>query len=230
MKCFPFRLLVLVFSFAATITSANGQAGLLDGKKIGLYLSSTHFQFDESYNIPVSQFLRVEEDRSQLGQLRSEFMIRLGEMFSRQLDSLSGADTVVFLNSDPGRIRAFRDAYDSEQDSLLRSPKIGLDFVLVISEFDLQTRIHKSVYIQSNRMITDRIPIMVSRLRITLTDLQNPELRLPVRSCFDDQTSSKPKISFDFYAAGSPLGKFLSHSFSRWWDLMVAGEREGCAN
>ncbi len=230
MKLLP-RLFVLCLLLLSLLPQeAQAQAGLLSGKKIGLYISGKSFSFTEEYYLTISQFLKIDEDRSQVGLTKSEFMIRIGEMLTHQLDSLSGADTVIFLNADLQRGSTFMNLYDPEQNDLRpgATSSLGLDMVLVVSQFILYQRIHKSVFINSNRMVTDRIPVDMVKMQLTLTDLSGTKLRLPVETCYDGILSGKPAPYFDFLKDMSGLGKFLSESFSCWWDQMLVGNASNC--
>ena len=224
---FPFLCILVLLS---STTSLKSQADRFAGQKIGLYISSQNFSFDEAFTMKITQFLTVGEDRSYLGRIKQEAIIRLGWLFSEQLQKLSQADTIIFLNADLPRGRVMKDSFDPEQRHLTRThSELGdLHEILVLSAFQVQSRIHKSVYIRSNRMITDRIPIPVLKAEFAVLDPLRPRLSEAIQVCLDDQKSPAPTEYFDFYRRQSPMGSFFSKSFSQWWEQIVLDTRGNC--
>ena len=223
-----FLALLITTCFGSTQVCA--QADLLRGKTVGVYFSSKAFSYPDEFYLAISQFLTLDDDRSWIGQMKAEFMIRLGWMYIEQLQEVAETDTVYFLNAELGMGRAFQRIYDAENATIGKPGEdlAELDLVLVINPFSIQSRIHKSVFIRSNRMITERIPVKTCQFNITLFDLHNPSLVLPTEICLDDQSGPKPEWHFDFYMQKSSMGKFLSKCFSQWWAQMLNGERSNC--
>ena len=219
-------LIISVFGFSHTIA----QADLLHHKTIGVYISSKTFSYPDEFYLPISQFLTLDDDRSWVGQMKAEFMIRLGWMYIEQLQALAQADTVYFLNAELGMGKAFQQIYDVENNIIGKPGEelAELDMVLVINPFTIQSRMHKSVFIRSNRMITERVPIKTCQFTVTLYDLHNLSLTLPTSICIDNQKSPNPAWHFDFHLQKSSMGKFLSKCFSQWWAQMLTGERNNC--
>ena len=226
----------LRFSFVVSIfllgfSSVSAQANLLAGKKVGVYFSSRAVTYGQSFYLPIAQFVTQEDNAAWNGKLKSEFLINLGWMFCQQLQPLADADSVYFMNADLPLGRAMQEAYDPVLSSISRDQAYlkELDFVLVLDEFELATRNHRSVYIRSNRMITEDIPIKTVASRMSLFDLKSPDFVIRTNVCLDDQTSPAPQAwHFDMLRSSSALGKFLSKVFSTWWDLMLSGERSSC--
>lgn len=223
-----FLFLVLFLGLTGFV---SGQNEVLRGKQVGLYISGKEFEIPEEQNIAITQFLTIGEDRSYAGKLKSEFMIRIGWMLSEQLQTLSGADSVHFLNADLPKGKAMQEAWDAERSRLVRPGESlkELDYVLVLSPFAMTTRIHKSVFIRSNRMVTDRITVRMADMRITQFLISDISAVRNYHVCFDEQTSEKPaEIYFNFYQEKSPVGKYLSLLFSRWWGAFLIERPEFC--
>ncbi|MDP5169054.1 MAG: hypothetical protein NWR72_02325 [Bacteroidia bacterium] len=225
------RLCCLIALSILPFSAVKSQANLLSGKKIGVYISSKAVTYGQPYYLPIAQFVTQEDDAAWNGKLKSEFLISLGWMFCQQLQPLAEADSIYFMNADLPLGRAIQEAYDPILGSISKGNTVldELDFVLVLDEFTLETRNHRSVYIRSNRMITEDIPIKTVASRMSLFDLKSPDFVIRTSVCLDDQTSPAPQgWHFDMLRSSSPLGKFLSKVFSTWWDLMLSGERSTC--
>lgn len=215
----------------AVPASLFAQANLLDGKKVGVYISAKAVTYGDVYYLPIAQFVTQDDEAAWNGKLKSEFLIRMGWMLTEQLQGLSLADTVYFMNADLPLGSSMQEAYDPIEERLTKvTPSMSeLDFVLILDQFSLQTRNHRSVYIRSNRMVTENIPIRVVDGRLTLFDLRNPDLILHTSVCYDEQTSAAPpEYHFDFHNRDSAMGGFLGKVFSTWWELMLNGERSNC--
>lgn len=207
------------------------QADLLADKNVGVYFSSRAVSYEQEFYLPIAQFVTQEDDAAWNGRLKSEFLIRLGWMLTEQLQEVAGADSVYFMNADMAMGRAMQEGYQHEEGVLDRSKEDlqALDFVLVLDEFDMDTRIHRSVFIRSNKMVSENIPIKTASFQMRMFDMDNEELVLSTRVCLDDQNSPIPaKWHFDFSRTTSGMGKFLSKVFSTWWELMLAGESNNC--
>lgn len=225
------RLCGILMAMLGMTTSAFAQANLLTNQKIGVYISSRAVSYGQDFYIPIAQFVTQEDDAAWNGRLKSEFLIRMGWMLSEQLQGLSEADTVYFMNADLPMGRAMQEAYDPILGTMdMRNERLrDLDFIVILDEFEMNMRIHRSVYIRSNRMVSENIPIKTASCQMTLFDLSNPDLVLNTRICLDDQKTPNPAIwHFDMLKDSSAMGKFLSKVFSTWWDLMLMGERSSC--
>ncbi len=207
----------------------TAQAGLLKGKRVGVYVSSKEFLMNEDYYLQAAQFLKLEEDRSYSGEMDSELLIRLGENFCAQLKDLSGADTVYFLNADIEKGQVFQQAFNLEENKLENPVEISqTDLLLVMTRLHLQTRSHRSVFIRSNRMFTEKVKVKKADMTMTLLDPALPELALEAHSCLDEYQSPKRPQYFDFFQSQSPFGKFLSRLFSQWWWQLEEGIDSNC--
>jgi hypothetical protein len=208
-----------------------GQALPQSGQRVGLYISSRSFGYAPDFFIEVAQFLKLEEDRSNIGKMKNELIIRLGDELARQLQALSDADTVYFLNANLELGRAMLAAYDTAKGYLLDPDPVlqELDQVLVIDPFFIASRNHRSVFIRSNRMISQNIPVKKARFTVILIEPQRPRIPYPTEVCYDDLKSAKPTLTFDFMSQESQMGLYLSQVFSQWWGQW-SGELSGsCA-
>ncbi len=207
-----------------------GQGQSLAGKRIGLYISSKAVTYGQDYYLPIAQFVTREDDAAWSGKLKSEFLITMGWLLSEQLQPLAQADTVYFLNADLALGRAMQEAIQEESGRFVPGEALreSLDMVVILDEFALNIRNHRSVYIRSNRMITENIPIKTLRGSLSVIDLSAPGQPASTSFCLDDQTTPAPAAHFDFHAATSPMGRFLSKGFSLWWQLLAAGEAGNC--
>ncbi len=226
-----FRWLILIAFVGVSPNLVPAQADLFTNANIGVYISSRAVSYDEKFYLPIAQFVTQDDDAAWNGRLKSEFLIRMGWMFTEQLQPLVVADTVYFMNADLPMGRTMQEAYNPDLHTLNRNADAlrNLDFVLVLDEFDMATRNHRSVYIRSNRMITEDIPIKTASFRVSMFDMSNQQKSIDTQVCLDDMNTPNPTYwHFDFFRSTSGMGKFLSKVFSTWWDLMLAGERSSC--
>lgn len=227
-----FRHFLMVAALLLPSISSFAQANLLTGKNIGVYFSSRAVSYEQEFYLPIAQFVTQDDEAAWNGRLKSEFLIRMGWMLTEQLQETANADSVYFMNADMPMGRAMQEGYQAEDGILDRSKEELelLDFVLVLDEFDMDTRIHRSVFIRSNKMVSENIPIKTASFRMRMFDMNNEELVLSTRVCIDDQNTAGPaNWHFDFFRTTSGMGKFLSKVFSTWWELMLTGENSNCS-
>ena len=200
------------------------------GKKISVFISSKTSHYTDPFVLPVTQFLKIEEDRSWTGDLKAEFLIRIGELFCTELQDLTQADTVIFLNADLNRGQQFLANYDQEREQLVSSQGLSdSDMLLIIQDFSLKNRLERSVFIRSNRMFSEKVPVKQAELNILAFSSGKT---LPAKTfsiCRDEKTSTKVPLHFDFYNSQSKLGKFLSQVFSNWWEMDLRNESSNCS-
>ncbi|MEM6767432.1 MAG: hypothetical protein AAF824_15970 [Bacteroidota bacterium] len=215
--------LPIIFSFLliwmAYPLSTSGQTNF-QGKKISVFISSKTSAYTEPFVFPVTQFLKIEEDRSWTGDLKAEFLIRLGELFCAELQEITQADTVIFLNADINRGQQFLANYDLERRKLVSEKGMSdSDHLLIIQDFTLKNRLERSVFIRSNRMYSEKVPVKQAELRILAFSQGNTQPLKTFSVCRDERNSGKVSSHFDFYNAQSKLGDFLSQVFSNWWEM-----------
>ena len=104
----------------------------------------------------------------------------------------------------------------------------GLKKIYVLNSFEIGMRKHRSVYIRSNKMYTEYIPIMVLSFNIGEIDLENEGKMTQTEVCFDAQKSTTNAKYFDLYADKSAVGKLLSKSYSQWWSQLLNGIPSNC--
>lgn len=227
-----FRLSTVLISLPLFFSSIflQGQDLNPNGKDIGLFIGSKNFTYSEDFYKEVSQFLTIDDDRSWVGKMKSEFIIRTGWLLQEQLQKLEQVDTLYFMNAEPKLGRALISAYDLDSKRY-ESPHEELKLlskIYVLNSFSINTRKHRSVYIRSNRMITEYIPVMVLSFNISVIDPKNPKNVVQTEVCFDAQTSTTEADYFDLYADRSTLGKLLSKSFSQWWYQVLNNIPSNC--
>jgi len=210
--------------------SLNAQDLNKNGQDIGLFISSKHFSYSEDFYKEISQFLTLDDDRSWVGKMKSEFIIRMGWLLQEQIQQLEKTDTLYFMNAEPKLGRALLDTYDFEQRRYHTQHKNLQDLkkIYVLNSFEIRTRKHRSVYIRSNRMITEYIPVMVISLNMSVFDPKNPAQAVQTEVCFDAQTSTTEESYFDLHASRSKIGKLLSDSFSQWWSQLINDIPSNC--
>ena len=96
---------VIVLMIPSMLCAQSGFCGKSESAFISVVgtLNLTIYTF-----LPAAQFLKIKEDRSYAGELKSELLIRIGESLCTQLQSLSGADTVYFVNADLSKGSTFK--------------------------------------------------------------------------------------------------------------------------
>ncbi|MCI4668723.1 MAG: hypothetical protein MRZ79_11355 [Bacteroidia bacterium] len=213
--------LLLIVMLAFTFCPVMGQqTEMLKNKKVGFYISGKNFSLDPVFNLKYAQFLKQgDEDRSYTGKFKNEIIIQLGILLEKELPNILNTDTAYFMNAIPKYGLIFRAAYDSSEQKLYGDYEElkNLDYVLYLEKYQLKSRIHRSVYIQSNRMVTERIPIEVANFDFLIISPKDNKVLHRSHICLDKINDKVSKKYFDFYSAKSGTGKFLASSFSAWW-------------
>lgn len=218
----------LIYMALSLPLSAWAQLPDLAGKRAGVYISMRQLSFTDAYYKAINQFLTVEEDRSWSELVKTEFALRIGERLSAQLQAITGADTVYFLNADPQRGRDFIQHYHQGQDSLAAfgGSLAPLQVVFSLSALDFKTRSERIAYIRSNRIISEQLSVRQARMGLSIFRPQGQVQRYT--TCYDERSSGKPPMLMDFFAANSPLGAYLSQLFSVWWLQLSNEEKTNC--
>ncbi|MEO1213758.1 MAG: hypothetical protein AAFY45_09550 [Bacteroidota bacterium] len=216
----------------AIVFSLHIQAQEIDKSKsnYGLFISSKNFSYSEDFYKEISQFLTIDDDRSWVGKMKQEFIIRMGWLLQEQIQKLEKADTLYFLNAEPALGRAFLDTYNFETFRYTNSSSEfeGLKKIYVLNSFEIDMRKHRSVYIRSNKMYTEYIPIMILSFNMGIVDLENGGKTIQTEVCFDAQKSTTNAKYFDLYSNRSEVGKLLSKSYSQWWSQVLNGIPSNC--
>lgn len=210
--------------------TGNAQGELFRDSQVGIFFSSKQFEFSEEYYFPMTQFLKVEEDRSWTGNMKMELLIRMGELLTTQIGPIAQADSVYFVNADVRRGGEFLEAYQADKNRINPNAlsHLGLDYIIVMDAFELFTRPVRSTFIRSNRMYTEKVQVKRAFLHFSIYDLtkQNPIWTQEV--CYDERESPKIKAELDFYNEQSPLGRFLGKVFTQWWHQLADGVQSSC--
>ena len=178
----------------------------------------------------MTQFLKVEEDRSWTGNMKMELLIRMGELLTAQIGPIANADSVYFVNPDIKRGGEFLEAYQADKSRINSNAlaDIGLDYIIVLDAFELFTRPVRSTFIRSNRMYTEKVQVKKAYLHLSIYDLEKQSPIWTQEVCFDERESPKLKPQLDFYNEQSPLGLFLGKVFTQWWNQLADGVRSSC--
>jgi len=225
------RLVSTILVFCTTLGCLSAQNYQdFKGMTVGVYISGKNFNLDPTFDRKYVQFLKQgQEDRSFAGKLKNEVIIELGKLLEEQLPLATEADSVVFMNAYPSLGKAFQSAYNarSKPDEELEALK-ELDYIIFLETYELSKRIHKSVFIRSNRMITERIPVEKVNFTVLVFKPSNLALVGAFELCFDRLKDKPVERYFDFYAENSPCGKFLSDCFSAWWLQLAQASDFSC--
>ncbi len=200
-----------------------------DGKKLGLYISSTDIDYSDHYYLPISQFLTIGENRSAEDKMKTEFLIRLGEMLSEQIAKVTNADTVYFINANVSMGKAIRNAYNKDTHTLISVDAFfDMDYMIMIDELKLTSFKKRSVFIRSNQMYSE--PIDVKRAEMHTAFFQQSALTSMnnYQTCMDESIPYNEELYFNFFSNKSAMGNFLSKLFSSWWDQLLSNQQSNC--
>lgn len=201
--------------------NVNAQELDLHYKKVGIYLSSKSVSFDSDYYIWINQFLSLGDDRSWEDNQKAEFLIRLGQRWSAELQRITDADTVIFLNGD---VELGKQYLREGAAEMLRSGAV--DVVITLDSLSLATRVKRVNYIRSNKIYSSKRIIRKARMHSSVYVAGASPRRLA--TCFDEASHDFPPALIDVYTEASILGKFCSGLFSRWWLEVYAGKNGLC--
>lgn len=229
MRIFAGCLFLVLFSQAAT---AQMEAPFpLRGKTVAVYFSKKNFTYDDNYLIPLSQFVKAENEVAPtITDLKLQSLVALGNLFSAQLKSALHADSVFFLNENPLLAEKFLSEYKADQHycGSLDTALSPADYIIVVNPLTLGSFKTSEVYSVSNRIITEQVIKKSGRLRL---DVIEPVSGLMVgiyEACWSEQDAPPATIPFSFQSASSPTGKFLSHLFSIAVNNLNEGKKSNC--
>lgn len=188
-----------------------------------MYVSSKAVSFDEDYYPWINQFLSFEDDRSWESNQKAEFLIRMGQRWSAEVQRASGADTVIFINGDMDLVTGY----------IRKGPQVlvnsgDLDALVSLDSLDLLTRREQVSFIRSNKLLTTKRTIRHASLS-TSTYLPG-EKAAAWSTCYDEDQHKFPPQLIDMYADVSVLGKYCTGLFSSWWLEAYAGAKPRCSN
>jgi hypothetical protein len=205
----------------------------LKGKRVAVYFSKKHFTFDDTYRIPLSQFIKSDAGKNaEIEDIKLQTSVALGSMFAKQLKAPAQADSVYFLNEFPDLANSFIDHYQSDDRSLepLGGKFEGTDYILVLNPFILSSYKTSSVYSRSNRIITEQVVVKTARVRIELFEPRSGDRRLEYETCIDDRKTPVRHIAFEFHLESSRTGRFLAKLFTLAVENINTGVHSNCEN
>ncbi|RMG26196.1 MAG: hypothetical protein D6730_09580 [Bacteroidetes bacterium] len=229
----PYCLALCMGICGTTVLPLNtllAQSEFLSESRIGIYFSSREFSFNEDYYLYITQFLKIKEDRSYSGDMKPELLIRLGEMLTAQLQEVTGADTVFFVNADLKRGQRFMQVYQQDEGRLITGTDNldDMDYILVLDHLRLTTRSTRAVYIRSNQMIPEKVIVKKANMHFSVFDTRQAQPIWGVEVCFDERATPKVPYAFDFHNEQSNFGRFMARLFSQWWHQMQDGQASNC--
>jgi hypothetical protein len=203
----------------------------LKDKTVAVFFSKKQFTFDDTYRIPLSQFIRSDQgEDTEIEDIKLQTLVALGTLFSQQLQSPAGADSVYFLNEAPNLAREFIQNFSSDENLLAPLGKAFLqtDYILVLNPITLSSYKTSSVYSQSNRIITQQIVVKTAHVVLSLFDPRSGERRFSFECCIDDRKTKVGMPFFEFHMRSSRTGQFLAKLFSLAVTMMNEGTQNNC--
>ena len=218
---------------AGLFSAAQAQSSQLPlkGKRVAVYFSSRQFDFDDSYRIPLSQFIKSDEgDKAEIEDIKRQTLIALGRLFSEQLQAPTQADSVYFLNENPELGKTFIDRYDSDERTLESlGPKFaGTDLVLIVNPLNLTSYKTSSVYSRSNRIITDQITVKTARMSLEVFSPSTGQRLTVAETCMDERKTQVAANYFDLHMKSSKTGQFLGKLFTLAVQNLNEGKASNC--
>ena len=208
----PFGIF-FIFSFLIQPTGAYAQLDLLKGKKVAVYFSKRQFSFDEEFNTALSQLLIKKNGPGYIiKDLKLETLVLMGERSTSSLATIAEVDSSWFLNGDPEAAKMFINAFNADAQTLspLSGPFAGTDYVLVVSGVTLGHYKTSSVFVKSNRILTESIQHSSGRVNVQLFYAKNGMLVFSGESCLDEKDIDSREAGVDLFCEISPAGRFLS--------------------
>lgn len=234
----PFlKTLALVLAVLLALWAPANAQGVeefpLKGKRVAVYFSKKHFNFDDNYRIPLSQFIKSDQgENAEIEDIKLQTLVALGTMFAQQLERPSQADSSYFLNEFPELASKFIESYNSDDHALepLGQSFAGTDYIMVLNPFILGSYKTSSVYSRSNRIITEQVVVKTARIRIELFEPSTGARRFVFESCIDDRKTSVKSNDFEFHMQSSRTGRFLGKLFTLAVQNMNQGVQNNCEN
>lgn len=218
---------------AGLFSVANAQSLQLPlkGKRVAVYFSSRQFDFDDSYRIPLSQFIKSDEGHTaEIEDIKRQTLIALGRLFSEQLKAPTQADSVYFLNENPAMGKAFMEQYDSDEGILepLGPAFAGTDLILIVNPLNLASYKTSSVYSRSNQIITDQITVKTARMSLDVFSPATGQRITLAETCMDERKTKVTANYFDLHMKSSKTGQFLGRLFTLAVQNLNEGKASNC--
>jgi hypothetical protein len=201
----------------------------LRDKTVAVYFSKKQFTFDDTYRIPLAQFIKSDEgENADIEDIKLQTLVALGTLFSMQLQGPADADSVYFLNEAPDLAMEFIKHYSSDDGTLepLGKAFARTDYILVLNPITLTSYKTSSVYSRSNRIVTEQIVVKMAHVALSLFDPKTGQNVQTYVCCIDDRKTKVGKPFFEFHMQSSRTGQFLAKFFS----LAVTQMNEGIAD
>jgi CheY-specific phosphatase CheX len=189
----------------------------LSHKNIGIFLSPKGFTYQKECALPITQFLSVGENRSQVENIKNECITRLGERLTTELQQETTADSVYFVNADASKNKFFIDNYnaDSHSFNVLANSFAGTDYFLIIEKMTVNFRKAPTVFINEGEMISERKKILNVAFSIAIFDVKNKQFVKSLNGSADEWKDNTYNYKVNIYAQESMLGKMFSVAFTK---------------
>ena len=208
--------ITLCFIFSTTVRAQEPEDFSMKGKSVGVYFTRKHFSYDDSYLIPLSQFIKSDQGVSTtVEDIEMQALVSIGRLFVEQADSFLDADSIFFLNENPVYAKIFMNHYNSNDHFLRRTDSLrGADLIAVVNPFVLGSTKSTTVYTQSNKIITEPVNVKNGRIRVEFFEPATGYLVGVFEACLDEGNLPRTKVFFNFRNNESPTGRFIAGLFS----------------
>ena len=225
------RLILLLFLVNGLLYGqSQAKTEFLKGKQVAVYLSKKQFSYDDTYLLDLSQFILSHRgEDAVVDNIKLEALIALGELIPMQLEDSLGVDSAYFMNEKPDLTQEFLDHYDMAMSSLspLSNGFEDTDLILVISPLVFGHYTKSEVYVRSNRIINEPKRVRTGRLTLNFYRPEDGKLVSTINTCID-MSKQNSILKFNFHNKKSPTGNFIARLFSKAFDQIEKGQKEGC--
>lgn len=208
-----FSLFFLQIVFAQNISHKN----------IGIFLSPKGFTYQKECALPITQFLSVGENRSQVENIKNECLTRLGERLVTEFQQETTADSVYFVNADAAKNKFFIDNYntDSHSFNVLANSFVGTDYFFIIEKMTINYRKAPTVFINEGEMVSERKKIINVAFSLAIFEVKNKQFVKSLTGSADEWKDNTYNYKLNIYAQESMLGKMFSVALTK---LAESGE------
>lgn len=171
------RVLAFLFAFILGILVGNSSLWgqnerlphALNGKRVGLYVSLRHFQYEDAYNQLLAGYVRQADSLGLADEaLRRAVVIRAGNQLVLHLERDLVTAQAVYLNALPEVAQNFISNEKYKAIPYGQLVNLNLDYVLIWDEARLEAQFRPSVRTYSNQVFTvqQRVDRVLMRWRI----------------------------------------------------------------
>ena len=214
-------ILALVLIFSLNVHSQLK----LEGKTVGIYISSQGFSYSEYAVIPLGQFVKQHFGKEYIWEsLKQEGLIAIGEKMTEEFKSLSGADSVYFVNANI--IEAKHIIAADQNNAVISFDSLTADVLFKIDRLSLN-RMQKTVMVsRRSQLVAEKSYEYLTSARIRVLGESRP---IFTEACLDKTAARTTTALIDIYKNKSSVGRNLSALFSLCWIQFQTGKTgQGC--